>query len=52
MDISNAGYEHSQSKAVRGNPFCGLAIDEDNPSDLTDDRVQAWVTQLKPDFGI
>jgi flavodoxin I len=49
---STVGYEHQESKAVRGGQFCGLAIDEDNQSDLTDERIKAWVTQLKSAFGI
>jgi flavodoxin I len=49
---SIAGYEHSESKAVRGDQFCGLAIDEDNQSDLTDDRIKAWVNQLRSTFGV
>jgi flavodoxin I len=49
---SIAGYEHSESKAVRGDQFCGLAIDEDNQSDLTDDRIRAWVNQLRSTFGV
>jgi len=49
---STAGYEHQESKAVRGDQFCGLAIDEDNQSDLTDERIKAWVSQLKSAFGL
>lgn len=46
------GYEHSESKAVKNGKFVGLAIDEDNQSDLTDMRVKTWVAQLKQEFGI
>lgn len=49
---SVSGYEHSESRAVRGDKFCGLAIDQDNQSDLTDQRIKAWVTQLKSEFGL
>jgi flavodoxin I len=49
---STAGYEHSESRAVRGDQFCGLAIDEDNQSHLTDDRIKAWVNQLRSAFGL
>jgi hypothetical protein len=31
--------------------FIGLAIDEDNQSDLTDERVKAWVAQIKKEFA-
>ena len=47
------GYDFSESKAVRNeNQFCGLAIDEDNQSDLTEERVIAWVEQLKKEFKL
>jgi hypothetical protein len=46
------GYDFSESKAVRDGKFVGLAIDEDNQSELTDSRVKSWVSQLKRDFGL
>ncbi|NJR48452.1 MAG: flavodoxin FldA [Leptolyngbyaceae cyanobacterium CSU_1_3] len=46
------GYEHQESKAVRNGKFVGLAIDEDNQSDLTDDRIKTWTAQLKQAFGL
>ncbi|AKG24343.1 flavodoxin FldA [Calothrix sp. 336/3] len=49
---STDGYDFSESKAVRDGKFCGLALDEDNQSDLTDTRIKAWVSQLKREFGI
>lgn len=50
---STEGYDYDESKAVRnGNQFCGLAIDEDNQSDLTEQRVTAWVEQLKKEFQL
>jgi flavodoxin I len=46
------GYEFNESKALRNGKFVGLAIDEDNQSNLTDSRVKAWVNLLKTQFGI
>lgn len=46
------GYEFNASQALRGDQFVGLLIDEDNQSDLTDQRIQQWVTQLKKEFGL
>jgi flavodoxin I len=46
------GYEHTESKAVKNGKFVGLAIDEDNQSDLTDSRIKTWVAQLKQEFGV
>ena len=46
------GYDHTESKAERNGKFVGLALDEDNQPELTDDRIKAWVTQLKSEFGV
>jgi flavodoxin I len=47
---STDGYDFSESKAVRNGKFVGLAIDEDNQSDLTEERVKIWVAQIKKEF--
>jgi flavodoxin I len=47
---STDGYDFDESKAVRNGKFVGLAIDEDNQSDLTDSRVKSWIAQLKREF--
>lgn len=44
---SQEGYEHEASKAIRGDKFCGLLCDEINQEDLSEERVQNWVEQLK-----
>ena len=44
------GYNFSASKGVVDGKFLGLAIDEDNQKDLTQGRVEKWVTQLKAEF--
>lgn len=46
------GYEFDESKAVKNGKFVGLAIDETNQSELTDERIKAWATQLKQEFGL
>jgi len=46
------GYEFDDSKALRNGKFVGLAIDEDNQSELTEERVQAWAAQIKQEFGL
>lgn len=46
------GYDFNESRAVKNGKFVGLAIDEDNQSDLTDSRLKTWVSQLKRDFGV
>nr|MBA3924398.1 flavodoxin FldA [Nostocaceae cyanobacterium] len=41
-----------ESKAVRDGKFVGLALDEDNQSELTAERIKAWAAQLKGEFGV
>ncbi|MTJ06138.1 MULTISPECIES: flavodoxin FldA [unclassified Anabaena] len=49
---SKDGYDFNDSKALKNDKFVGLALDEDNQSDLTDQRIKAWVSQLKKEFGL
>lgn len=44
------GYDFERSEAVVGGAFVGLAIDEDNQSDLTDERVSKWCAQIKSEL--
>ena len=44
------GYKFEKSHARRGDQFVGLAIDIENQSKLTDERVKNWVEQLKKEF--
>jgi flavodoxin I len=46
------GYDFTESRAVKNGKFVGLALDEDNQSDLTDQRIKAWTTQLKLELGL
>eukprot|EP00415_Alexandrium_ostenfeldii_P001495 UN1495 len=45
--VDASGYQHQESKSVRGDKFLGLPLDEDNEDDMTEDRVTAWVSQIK-----
>ncbi len=49
---STDGYEFEESKAVKNGKFVGLALDEDNQSDLTEKRVKQWVAQIRNEFGV
>ena len=40
------GYEFDDSRAVKDGQFVGLALDEDNQSDLTDQRISDWIAAL------
>lgn len=45
--VSQEGYVHEASKAIRGDVFCGLPLDNVNFEELTQERVTNWVAQLK-----
>jgi len=49
---STDGYEFNESKALRHEKFVGLALDEDNQPELTEERIKDWVAQLKVEFGL
>jgi flavodoxin I len=44
------GYSFGSSAAVINDSFVGLAIDNDNQSGLTDERIKNWVDILKVEF--
>jgi flavodoxin I len=46
------GYSFDASAAVVNGQLVGLAVDEDNESHLTDERIDRWVAQLKQALGI
>lgn len=48
--VSTDGYTFDDSTAVVDGKFVGLALDEDNESDKTDERIAAWVEAIKPDL--
>ncbi len=45
--VNKDNYTFEESKSVVGDRFCGLPLDEDSESDLTDDRLRSWATDLK-----
>lgn len=49
---STDGYDFNESRALKDGKFVGLALDEDNQSDLTDKRIKAWVAQVKTELGV
>ena len=49
---STEGYFHDSSVAeLEMGIFCGLAIDEDNQSDMTDERLEKWSKQILREFA-
>lgn len=45
--VSTDGYTYDSSEAVVDGKFVGLPIDNDNESDLTEERITNWVEELK-----
>ncbi len=45
-------YTFDASRGVVNGKFLGLVCDEDNESDKTDQRVAAWVKQIKGELGL
>ena len=45
-------YDISDSLGIEDGVFLGLALDEDNQSDLTTSRIQDWVELLIQEFGL
>ena len=51
--VDGSGYDYLDSDAVNEDGiFCGLPIDEDNEPELTAERLEKWLVQLKPDFEL
>lgn len=46
------GYEFEHSEAVIDGKFVGLALDLDNQQGLTEERLDAWLKLIAPDFGL
>lgn len=44
------GYSFTDSNAIEKGKFIGLAIDENNESDLTDLRIEEWLAQLNSEM--
>merc|ERR1712194_18060 len=44
---STDGYDHMESKSVADGKFVGLACDEDNQPEMSEDRVKGWLAQIK-----
>lgn len=42
------GYEYEISRAELNDEFVGLVLDQDNQSDLTEDRIKTWMHEVKP----
>lgn len=48
--VSTDGYTFDDSESVVDGHFVGLALDEVNEDDKTDERIEAWVAQIQPNL--
>ncbi|WP_320675082.1 flavodoxin FldA [Prochlorococcus sp. MIT 1341] len=48
--VRTSDYTFDDSKSAIGELFCGLPLDEDGESDLTDDRLIRWAEALKKEI--
>ncbi len=48
----NEGYEFEHSEALVDGNFVGLALDLDNQSNLTEDRLKGWLASIAGDFDL
>lgn len=46
--VSTDGYTFDDSEAVDGDRFVGLALDDVNEDDKTEERIDAWLEAIKP----
>ncbi|ABX09087.1 flavodoxin FldA [Prochlorococcus marinus] len=49
--VSTKEYTFDESKSAIGDVFCGLPLDEDSESDMTDARISQWSEQLKQEMS-
>lgn len=45
-----AGYDFAASQAVDGDEFLGLALDQHHQPVLTEERIDTWLSQIKPEL--
>lgn len=48
--VDASDYDYEASLAVMGGKFCGLAIDNINEEDKTQERIEKWIAQLKTEL--
>ena len=50
-EVGPEGYDFTESESINDDGlFCGLPIDEDNEPELTNERLENWISILEPDF--
>jgi len=46
------GYDFEDSESVENGMFYGMALDFDTQDELTDERIDKWVAQIRKELGI
>lgn len=46
------GYEFEHSESIVDDKFVGLVLDQDNQSGLSEERLNTWLNQIAPEFGL
>ena len=46
------GYEFEHSESIVDDKFVGLVLDQDNQSAMSEERLNVWLSQIAPDFGL
>lgn len=49
-EVATESYDFEDSRAIYNGKFIGLPIDEDNESDLTDQRISNWISTIITSF--
>lgn len=49
---STEGHNYDSSLGEIDGKFCGLALDEENQEDLTEQRAEQWAAQVKQELGV
>jgi len=52
MSLVDDSYEFEYSRAVIDGVFMGLALDDGNQGDMTQERSEAWIAGVLEEFGI
>ena len=47
---SAEGYTFESSRALKGDKFCGLALDYENQEALSDSRIESWCKQIEKEL--
>lgn len=50
--VDASGYTFDDSQALEDGAFCGLPLDEDNESNMTAERINRWVEQVKSESAL